>query len=77
MTSFDLVPTDSFYVVNGEAEDGEAVIRLRPSIEDHIRETIGEFERTELFWNLKEEEVPEGELPKGDRPFVYQIHFFK
>jgi len=77
MTSFDLAPQDAFYVVEGEAQDGEAIIRLRPEIEDHIRESIGEFTRTELFWNLKDEDDPDNERPSGDRPFVYQIHFFR
>jgi hypothetical protein len=64
------------YMVEGEAIDGEAILRLRPEIEAHVAETIGIFSRTKLYWNLKEIPVPEGELPKGDRPFVYQIHFY-
>lgn len=60
----------SDYVIDGEALDGEAILRLRTSIEQHVAENVGEFKHTELFWNLKNEDEPEG-------VWVYQLHFFK
>lgn len=72
---FDEIESD--YVIEGEAEDGEAIIRIRRQIEDHVRETIMDFDHTDLYWNLKEQELAEGERAKGDGVFVYQLHFFK
>jgi hypothetical protein len=61
---------DSDYMVDGEALDGETILRLRPSIEQHVAESVGDFKYTELFWNLKDENNPGG-------VWVYQLHFFK
>jgi len=70
-------PIESDYMIEGEAADGEAIIRLRPQIEDHVRENVMDFIRTELYWNIKEEELEEGQRPRGDNVWVYQLHFFK
>lgn len=60
----------SDYMIHGEAVDAETVIRQRPEMESYVRENIMTFDRTELFWNLKDVYNP-------DSPFVFQIHFFK
>jgi len=61
---------ESDHCVSGEAVDQETILRQRPEIEEYVKKTIGEFARTELYWNLKEEGV-------GDSPFVFELHFYK
>lgn len=58
---------ESEYMIDGFAEDGEAVIRLRPAMETYVREDEKiDYDFTKLFWNLDEE----GKM-------VFELHFFK
>ncbi len=65
-----LSDTESDHIESGEAVDGESIIRLRPEIEAWVKENVGEFTRSELYWNLKDTEDKES-------PFIFEIHFFK
>jgi len=58
----------SDYVVEGEAVDQETVVRLRPKIEQYMRDEEGlDFDMTDLYW----------EFDEGKSLFRYEIHFFK
>lgn len=61
----DLMKTKSSYHISGEALDQETIIRLRPQIEDYVKEEFFDFSSTELYWKLND---------KGN--FDYEIHFF-
>ncbi len=54
-----------YYVLDGEAIDQEAIIKLRPLIEEEVVKEFGEFEYTELFWNM---------LDNG--MFWYKLNFY-
>lgn len=55
------------YVLNGISRDIETIIRLRPWIEDEIRDQYGDFHTTKLFTDYK---------PKTET-FEYKIVFYK
>lgn len=42
------------HVVDGEAIDQEAVIRLRPQIEDYVRQSGKKFRKTNVTWDMNE-----------------------
>lgn len=62
--------TEPFHIVEGDAKDQEAIIRVRPAIEDEITKEIGKFEHTELQWNRYDNGDKEG-------TFWYKLSFFK
>jgi hypothetical protein len=53
------------HIVDGEAKDQETILRQRPSIEEYIAETMGNVERTKLYWNMTD---------KGT--FEFELHFW-
>lgn len=55
------------YVLNGISRDVETIIRLRPWIEDEIRNTYGDFSSTKLYTDYKQH----------NETFEYKIVFFK
>ena len=55
------------YVLHGISRDVETIIRLRPWIEDEIKEKHGEFSSTKLYTDYK---------PKTET-FEYCIVFYK
>jgi hypothetical protein len=43
------------YKLSGEALDQETIIRLRPKMEDYVREDLGKtFRKTDLKWNMND-----------------------
>ncbi len=60
-----------FHTEEGEAKDQETIIRLRPQIEEIVGADIGGYARTELIWNMNDNEDTE------DFSFWYKILFFK
>jgi hypothetical protein len=43
------------YQVKGDAIDQETIIRLRPKMEDYVREDLSKtFKKTDLKWNMNE-----------------------
>lgn len=40
------------YSIAGEAIDQEAIIRIRPQIEDYVRENHIDFTYTSINWNM-------------------------
>lgn len=60
------VDLNSKYMLDGTATDGEAIIRLRPTLEAYAREDENiEYDFTKLFWNLNEQ-----------GSFDFELHFF-
>lgn len=41
------------YVLVGEAVDQETIIKQREWYEDHVRDNITDFSKTELKWNMR------------------------
>lgn len=54
------------YILPGTAIDQEAVFRIRKQIEEMINETMGKFDHTDLFIQMKE-----------DSTFEFELHFFR
>jgi hypothetical protein len=48
----------------GKAVDQEAIIRLRPQIEEWVRDNHGDFHHTELVWWMND-----------DTSFSFELHF--
>jgi hypothetical protein len=61
------VSAEPFYTLNGEAADIETVIRLRPWMEDEIRQTQGDFKKSSLVTDYDQKR----------EIFEFQIHFFR
>jgi len=55
------------YVLHGISRDVETIIRLRPWIEDEIKDRYGDFTTTKLYTDYK---------PKTET-FEYKIVFYK
>lgn len=55
------------YILNGISRDVETIIRLRPWIEDEVRDRYGEFSTTKLYTDYR----PHNET------FEYKIVFYK
>jgi hypothetical protein len=55
------------YVLNGISRDVETIARLRPWIEDEIRNTFGDFSFTKLYTDYK----------PNNETFEYKIVFYK
>ncbi len=55
------------HVVDGEAADQETIIRLRPYIEEYVKESWGDFDHSDLFWECNVEKMT----------FNYQLYFYK
>jgi hypothetical protein len=58
---------DVVYVLNGISQDVETIVRLRPWIEDEVRDRHGDFSRTKLYTDYN---------PKNET-FQYKIVFYK
>lgn len=41
------------HVENGEARDSEYILKIKPWIEDYIRENKTDFSYTKLYWDYK------------------------
>ncbi len=54
-----------YYVLDGEAIDQEAIIKLRPLIEEEVVKEFGDFDYTTLYWNMLE-----------NGTFWYKLEFF-
>jgi hypothetical protein len=54
------------YELSGEALDQETIVRLRPQIEQYVREDMGKkFSKTNLIWNMNEK-----------KNFTFKIDFY-
>jgi len=57
--------TSADHIMSGEAKDQETIIRQRDYIEEIVRETVGNFTSSKLYWNM---------TPRGT--FEFEIHFW-
>lgn len=54
------------YKISGEALDQETIIRLRPKMENYVREDLGKnFRKTSMKWNMND-----------SQNFTFTINFY-
>jgi hypothetical protein len=54
------------YKISGEALDQETIVRLRPKMEDYVKQDLGKtFRKTSMRWNMNEK-----------KNFTFTINFY-